>query len=134
MDLMKLYLPVHALMMSLLVLMVRDVSLNLGDVMEKMIVLMVLMNLPLPVPSCLSAQMTSLPAQMVSNVLMVDVCVISNLVLMIVMMLQMNIRPFANLHVLLICLLVLMAQNVFTSQIFAMGQLVERVVMIFQTI
>ena len=74
--------------------------------------------------------MISLPVLMARNVFMNHNDVMEDLIVKIILM---NLSPFAPLHVQLICLLVLMARNVFPSQMFAMAN-GQKVVVIFQTI
>ena len=97
--------------------------------MDGLIVWMDLMKVCPPVPSYLFAQMISLLVLMARNVFMNQNDVMKALIVKII---QMNLSPFAPLHVQLICLLVLMAHDVFPSLEFVMDFRIK-VAKIFQT-
>ena len=100
----------HVQMTCSLVPMAQNAYLKLKSVIDGPIVLMDLMKVYLPVPSFLSAQKTSLLVQMARNVSMNH----SNVMGMIIEgMVQMNLKPFVLLHVQTVCMLVLMACNVY---------------------
>ena len=107
---MNLFAPLHVQLTCLLVPMARNAFLSLKSVMDGLIVRMDLMKVYQPVPSFLSAQKTSLLVQMARNVSMNH----SNVMGMIIVgMVQMNLKPFVLLHVQTVCMLVLMACNVY---------------------